>query len=212
LIVFVITADQVDSRTSADRVDEAIAVIVATAGDRLALPPDRTAGDEVQAMTADAAAALDIALALARSRAWSIGLGIGDVRTPLPDATRAATGDAFVLAREAVDDAKQRPTRFRLRIADDRARDDADVEPLVDLLLQQRSRRTDEGWELADLLADGRPQVEAARTLGITPQAVSQRARSAGLRTDDAARAALVRLLTEADAAAENRSTGTETP
>jgi predicted transcriptional regulator len=67
------------------------------------------------------------------------------------------------------------------------------------LLLLLRSRRTDEGWQLHDLLADGLSQVEAAERLGVTAQAVSQRARTAALRIEREARPALVRLLAEAD-------------
>ena len=48
------------------------------------LPADRTAGDEIQAATEDARTALAIVLHLTRDGNWSVGLGIGDVRTPCP--------------------------------------------------------------------------------------------------------------------------------
>jgi len=136
---------------------------------------------------------------LTRTGSWSVGCGIGSVRTPLPDQTRAATGDAFILARDAVDAAKRRPTRVSIRIADDRRLADGDVEPLLDLLLLLRSRRSDEGWQLHEVLAEGVTQTEAARRLDISPQAVSQRAQTAQLRVDDLARPALARLLADAD-------------
>ena len=97
--MFAITADQVDSRHGADLAEDALALIAATGADRLVLPPDRTAGDEVQALTGDASTALAIALALLRTGSWSVGIGIGAVETPLPEATRAARGPAFIAAR-----------------------------------------------------------------------------------------------------------------
>lgn len=204
--MFAITADQVDSRGRADLADEALQLIESTAAGRLALPADRTAGDEVQALTDDPAAALDVILALTRTGSWSVGCGIGSVRTPLPDQTRAATGDAFILARDAVDAAKRRPTRVSIRIADDRRLGDGDVEPLLDLLLLLRSRRSDEGWQLHEVLTDGVTQTEAARRLDISPQAVSQRAQTAQLRVDDLARPALARLLADADTSGKDAS------
>src|SRR5690349_4232013 len=106
-------------------------------GASLALPVDRNAGDEVQALTADAGAALRIVLHLTRDGQWSVGLGCGDVRTPLPAATREATGDAFVAARTAVTRAKRRPTRFAIAaVVNPQPADDA--EAIVDLLLTLR--------------------------------------------------------------------------
>lgn len=194
-----ITADQVGSRRGPDLVDDALAAIRRHVGERLALPPDRTAGDEIQAMTAEPAAAFELILLLTRSRQWSVGCGIGAVQTPLPTETRAGTGDAFVLAREAVEAAKGRPTRFAAAVAAGNELTADDVEPLVDLLLTVRARRSDEGWQLGDLISAGLSQNAAAERLGVTPQAVSQRARSAHLRLEKAAIPALVRVLDLAD-------------
>ncbi len=195
--MFALTADQVDSRHGRDRADEALAIIADAAGDHLALPADRTAGDEVQAITADAGTALAVALALLRTGAWTVGLGIGSVREPLPDVTRAVGGDAFIAARAAVERAKGRPTRFSAGGTEGAAEL---VQPLVDLLLATRERRTPEGWELFDLLESGMTQAAAAQRLGITPQAVSGRAQAAGIRVDAAARPALTTLLHMVDA------------
>jgi hypothetical protein len=192
--MYAITADQVDSRHGADLADDALALITATGGDRLALPADRTAGDEVQAVTGDAATALAIALALLRTGSWSVGIGVGAVETPLPSATRAARGPAFIAARDAVEAAKKRPTRFAA------AGDDGTAQPLVELLLALRDRPTPEGWELFDLVETGLSQQDAARRLGITPQAASRRALAAGIRLDQAARPALAAVLAAADA------------
>jgi hypothetical protein len=203
--MYAITADQIDSRHGADLADDALALIATVAGDRLALAADRTAGDEVQALTGDAATALTLALALLRTGSWSVGIGIGAVETPLPDATRAARGPAFIAARDAVEAAKRRPTRFAV------AGDDGSVQALVDLLLALRDRRTPEGWELFDLVETGLSQQDAARRLGITPQAASRRALAAGIRLDQAARPALAAVLAAADTA-DSATDATDSP
>ena len=159
------------------------------------LPADRTAGDEIQAATNHPGTALELVLHLTRDGNWSVGLGIGDVRLPLPEATRAIAGSAFILARDAVAFAKKRSTRFAIAIEPGRLPDAEILEPFLDLVLQLRARRTPEGWQLYDLLRTGITQAQAAVRLGVTPQAVSLRAQSAHLRTEFAAHAALVRLL-----------------
>ncbi|KQR52280.1 DNA-binding protein [Leifsonia sp. Leaf336] len=204
--MFVITADQVDSRGRPDIVAPVLAGLNERSGDRLLLPVDRNAGDELQALTADADTAFDIVTTLARGDAWSVGLGIGGVRTPLPSHTREAGGDAFVAAREAVTRAKRAPTRFAAT-AIAAPQPAADVEALIGLLLTLRAGRSEAGWELYDLVSSGLTQAEAGARLGITPQSASDRARAAGLRADLAAQPALVRLLQSADAA-QATSTG----
>lgn len=196
--MFVITADQVDSRSEPDIVGETLGLLNERYGDRLALPVDRNAGDEIQALTADAATALDLILALTRRGAWSVGLGSGDVRTPLPAETREATGDAFIAARSAVTRAKRMPTRFAVdAIVEPQAAED--VEALVNLLLSLRESRSPAGWELYDLVTTGLTQAEAGARLGITPQSASDRARAAALRVELAAIGPLTRLLTSLD-------------
>jgi hypothetical protein len=193
--MFVVTSDQRSSRTSADRVPDALATVMRAGGARLALAPERTAGDEIQFATADAAAVLATVLALTRTEAWSVGVGVGDVEHPLPDSVRAGRGSAFVRAREAVDKAKRASTRVAI-IGDDAA---ADAEALVRLLIEVRDRRSDEGWEVHDLLAGGITQREAASRLGITESAVSLRVKAAGLRAEAAAIPALERVLARLD-------------
>jgi hypothetical protein len=206
--MFVITADQIGSRNDRDRAGEMIAELVAAFGAAFTLPPDQTAGDEIQLLLPDAGTALAAVLALHRAAHWSIGLGLGEVRTPLPDTTRQASGGAFVAAREAVTRAKKAEARFSLEVdpavhlaADpdsDRSAPllDADeVEALITTLLLLRQRRSKEGWAAVDLLVSGMSQVEIAAELDISPAAVSQRIRNALWRVDQSAQPALVRLL-----------------
>ncbi|QEO09898.1 DNA-binding protein [Protaetiibacter larvae] len=206
--MFAITADQVDSRHGPALGDEGLALVTRVGGERLSLPPDRTAGDEVQALTADAATALALALALARTGRWSVGIGIGEMDAPLVGPTRTANGAALVAARAAVESAKKRPLRAAVAGGADGIRPSAaTVQTSLELLLQLRDRRSPEGWELHDLVEAGLTQVEAAQRLGITPQAASKRAIAAGLRLDAAARTALTELLELADASAGRKET-----
>lgn len=197
--MFAITADQIDSRHGPDLADDGLALLARVAGDHLALPADRTAGDEIQALTPDARTALEMILALVRTGAWSVGLGIGEVRTPLPTATRAASGTALIAARDAVEAAKRRP--WHVAVAGDGIHPRAEtLQTMLELLLQLRERRSPEGWELADLVEAGLTQADAAGRLGISPQAASKRALAAGVRLDLAARDGITELLALAEA------------
>ncbi|MFF1633710.1 DNA-binding protein [Leifsonia sp. NPDC058248] len=196
--MFVITADQVDSRSEPDIVGGTLAGLNERYGERLALPVDRNAGDEIQALTSDPRAALDLVLELTRNGAWSVGLGCGSVRAPLPAETREASGDAFIAARNAVTRAKRTTTRFAVdALTDPLAAEDA--EAILNLLLTIREGRSPAGWELYDLVASGLTQADAAARLGITPQSASDRARASGLRVELAATGALTRLLQSLD-------------
>jgi hypothetical protein len=193
--MFVLTADQIGSRSSADAVDGALQTIRGIGGGRLSLAPERTVGDEVQVATADPRCLLDVVLALTRGGEWSVGCGVGDVESDLPASIRAARGSAFVAAREAVEAAKKRPLRFAVRAADDQADAAGDAQALVDLLLSLRARRSDEGWEVFDLVASGTSQKSVAKSLGISEQAVSLRARTAQVSVELDAVPALARAL-----------------
>ncbi|MFC6357217.1 DNA-binding protein [Luethyella okanaganae] len=203
--MFVITADQIDSRNDIDRAGSLQAQLNERYRNALALLFDQTSGDELQAATDSPAVALDVVLELTRTGHWSVGLGVGAVRTPLPDAARKATGPAFVAARNAVEVAKRADARFALHgqeaspDADDQPIRVSDVEPLVTMLLLLRARRTGQGWEAVDLLTAGHNQQSAAALIGISPAAVSQRLKVAMWSVEEDARPALIRLLEELD-------------
>jgi hypothetical protein len=199
--MFVVTADQRDSRHDDDRVDRAMADLRDAAADGFVLPPERTAGDEFQFVLDRAEVLVPMVLALHRSGHWSIGLGIGPIERPLPTTTRAARGEAHFAARRAVEAAKNRQTRFALDPDAPRGPAPAagDVQALIDPLLLLRDSRTEAGWEIIDLLEAGLSQKDAAERLGVTPQAVSLRVRTASARVDGPAREAIERLLTAVD-------------
>ena len=166
--MYVVTADQRDSRSNADLVPAAIAHVSNRGGTGLTLSPERTAGDEIQFAIADAQALLAIVLDLTRTGTWSVGVGAGGIESPLPTSVRAARGEAFLNARDAVDRAKKAPTRVAITAS--HGGDDA--EALVRLLIELRDRRSPEGWEVYDLLAAGHSQRESAARLGITQGAL----------------------------------------
>ncbi len=174
------------------------------------LAPDAADSGDVRALTPSPRAALETVLHLARARQWRVGLGIGAVRTPLPATMRDASGSGVVAAHDALGAAARRASRCAIR--GEGTSPVEPLEPLLDLLLAHRERWSEQGWQLHDLLEAGRTaaggtqaggtQADAAQTLGITPQAVSKRARAAGLRVDAEARTALTQLLGAALSAA----------
>lgn len=197
--MFVITADQVASRREADRAGALVDELAERYADDLVLPADQTAGDEIQLVTRSAPTALAIVLDATRTGRWSVGVGVGDIRMPLPDAARKATGSAFIAAREAVTAAKRADGRFALRAAGPDA-SAADVEALIRLLVLLRERRTDHGWEVVELMRAGHQQKEAAALLDVSPAAVSARLKAAMWRAEADSRPALERLLAELEA------------
>lgn len=192
--MYVLTVDQRGSRRDIDRVADLL--------DELRDAPllrkfERTAGDEVQAVSDDSGTVIDLVLNLLDRDNWSIGIGIGPVETPLPAQTRAGRGPAFEHARTAVEKAKNVPGR----IAADGADTDSasDVDAALTMLATIVLRRTDQGVEAVALARAGRSQAEIADELGISKQAVSQRLLTAGWQAEFAGRALLRRLFERAD-------------
>jgi hypothetical protein len=191
--MFVITADQRNSRRRSDAVAEALLQLNAERANDLALAAERTAGDEVQMLVDSARATLEIALELTRTGQWSVGIGIGTVNSPDGSSVRATNGPAFTAARTAIDRAKKSPAKCAIdsEPTSELARD---IDPLLELLILMR---------LYELLNTGITQADAAEQLGISPQSASQRALVAGLRTEEDAVRALANLLDRAHRDAE---------
>src|SRR5689334_2614434 len=103
--MFVVTADQRRSRTGEDQVPAVLDALSAIPALRRF---ERTAGDEIQGMPADAQAVVAVVVALVRAGWWT-GVGVGPVDRPLPRSARAGRGGAYVAARRAVDSAKSAP-------------------------------------------------------------------------------------------------------
>lgn len=193
--MFVLTVDQRGSRRDVDRVGD---IIDDMADRRLLRPFERTAGDEIQAVTDDPALLVLVALELIRREHWSVGIGIGRVEQPLPRQTRAGRGPAFEAARIAVERAKRAPARIAVEQAPaDSSRDElaADVDAAFTLLGTIVTRQTKDGREAIALMDSGLTQVSAAAHLGITKQAMSKRLLTAGWHAELAGRRLAERLL-----------------
>lgn len=195
--MFVLTIDQRGSRRGDDLVPALLAGLPAVPG--LVRRTERTVGDEVQAVLDDAAGVVELVLHALRLGEWSVGVGAGPVDEPLPASTREARGEAFVLARAAVDAAKSRARTVPLAVRGARAVAAADAEAVLTLVGAVAARRSDAGWRAVDeARAAGGSQEAVARRLGVTQQAVSQRLRAALWAEELAARPAAARLLTAA--------------
>jgi len=194
--MLVLTIDQRHSRRGDDLVAE---LLTRLNRDEAPLTRrfERTAGDEGQGIVADSDYAVDLVLGLVRSADWSVGIGLGEVREPLPDSVRAASGAAFENARVAVQKAKSSPRHLRVVGPDPAAAEEADA--LLSLLAAVVQRRTSEGWEVVELLAQGHTQRHIAARLGISSQAVSQRVRVALWAEESRTRPLAARLLRAAD-------------
>ncbi|MCP2195258.1 Winged helix-turn-helix DNA-binding [Williamsia deligens] len=156
-------------------------------------PFDRTAGDEVQAVTDDPEVVVDVVMELVALGGWSVGVGVGAVEEPLPMVTRAGRGPAFEAARTAVTRAKRAPGNVSLAGGDpSRA---ADASAVLALLAIVVARRSPEGHEAVALVRSGVSQSDIAEQLGISKQAVSQRLSVAEWQAERDGRAAAVHLV-----------------
>jgi hypothetical protein len=196
--MLVLTIDQRASRREADRIEDLLTRLAARPeATRYVRGFERTAGDEVQGLLDSPDDAVNLVLDLVREGHWYVGVGVGPVRTPIPASVRAASGPAFLDARTAVERAKS--TVARLAVIGPDADTAEDAEALLALLGAVIHRRSRQGWEVVDLMAEGLAQKDIAQRLGISPQAVSQRLRAALWNEERRVRPIASRLLREAD-------------
>lgn len=212
---FVVTADQRDSRHQPDAVPALLEQLAARPTAPDALPFERAAGDEVQGVLTSGTEVVQVLELLLRSGRWRAGIGVGTVEHPLPDSVRAARGPAFIAARRAVERSHRGPQPLALEANTDleHATDPglpalAHAEAALWLWAGVLTRRTAEGWEVVDRLAEHSTQREVAEALGVSPSAVSQRLRTAGATEADRG-AALCAALLDAAAAGLSDPSGT---
>ncbi|MDN4481648.1 winged helix-turn-helix domain-containing protein [Demequina muriae] len=200
--MFVVTADQRGSTRKGDRVESLMSELrpwMERWDADVALPLERTVGDEVQIVLTGPAAAVDLALHLMRVGDWSVGVGAGPVNEPWGESARASSGAAFVHARQAVERARGRSEPVPVVAAGEDADAAESATAVLQLLASVVRRRSDAGWEVADLLGPDATQREVATRLGISEQAVSQRVTSAMLDEERRARPVAADLLVSAE-------------
>ncbi len=191
--MFAVTIDQRGSRRDGDRVPDLLRALEErwpgiVADSSVARPSgcvrgfERTVGDEVQAVLEDAGLVVEVVSWVLRHGGWSVGIGAGRVDEPLPPNARAASGPAFVLAREAVEAAKSRQRVVPLAVRGAHHQAGLDAESVLTLVAATAARRSAAGWEAIDALEAAGPDVrqeDVAAAMGVSQQAVSQRLRTA---------------------------------
>jgi hypothetical protein len=193
-MLFVLTVDQRGSRSTSDLVPELLNFLNRRPRrSGLLRRFERTAGDEVQGVFSEARPTVDVIVELLRADSWYVGLGIGEVTQPLPRSTRAGSGEAFVFAREAVTRAKSSP--HHVNVVGTNSRVAEQVETVLWLMASVLRRRSERGWAVADLLAEGLTRREIGVKLGISQSAVTQRAQAAGFAEEQRGRVLAADLL-----------------
>jgi hypothetical protein len=231
--MFVLTIDQRGSTRDIDRVPSLLQdVSTLTASGTF----ERSVGDEIQGVLQNPDEAVTIALHALRIGHWYVGIGVGNVDTPLPQSPREGSGPAFVAARHAVERAKAAGGHVPLAVLPGISRRGdaavgrylntsaasaasaacANAEAVLRLIGRLIQERTESQWKVVDALTavqqnhEGRhgTQKIAARELGITEQSVSRAVLRSGWQEEWAARPAAKMLLTLADRMIEAEGTG----
>lgn len=194
-----ITIDQRRSRGAPEiRVDHWAAELNEEFSDELILPFDPTLGDEIQGVMAAPPAIVETVLRGVREKGWWLGVGIGEVETPMQKTAARSRGQAFYRAREAVEAAKRSHHGFAVRTGDERST--SDIQAVLELLafLIRRRGHDPKRWRAVELAQKGRSTVEIGKAFGITQQAASKRLLSAGFYEEAQGRKLAERLLREA--------------
>jgi DNA-binding transcriptional ArsR family regulator len=188
----VILLDQRKSRARADLVAEWSNMLNTDPSLAFLLPFERTAGDEMQALVDDPRTLTELALRVLDSAQWWVGIGVGVVSQPLPRSVREGQGQAFHLARRALEAAKRKGSAgLRVLAAD---RDNGDLEAALLLMGALYRRRSAASRRVIDLVRAGESGLEVAERLGISPQAVSQHLRLGQWREEQAGRVLVTHL------------------
>ena len=204
--MFVIDVDQRGSRGAEDLVPAAMRRVEGVlrgpkgASTSLVLPVERTVGDEFQCLLSSAAGVIAVVRDLVRIGGWSVGVAVGAVEYPLPDSVRSARGQAFVLARTAVEEAKR--ARPSVAFRSPNGRQSQEISAYFRLLATLWKSRTDAGWEAVDAMEASAPELtmsEVAPRMGISRQALGQRLQAGEWKVEREAIPLLERLLEEAD-------------
>jgi hypothetical protein len=169
--MFVMTIDQQDSRANPDAVPGILEQLAPVA---TVVPFSRTIGDEVQGVLADPAALAEAVRRVAVDSGWHIGIGVGEVETPLPKTTTEGRGQAFYTAREAVETAKTAPAHLFVA-ADSSSGHGPFAETALRLLVTTLAELRPQSRRYVDFRLDHPEATQAtiADQFGVSQQAVS---------------------------------------
>jgi SatD family (SatD) len=195
----VVTIDQRSSRGALlNRADEWAADLNERFAKELIRPFVTTTGDEIQGVTKTPNTIVEILLGGIQERAWWLGVGIGDVETPLQQTAARSRGPAFYNARDAVEAAKRSHHGFVVLAENDRL--SSDIQTVLELLafLIRRRGHDPMRWRAVELAQEGRSTVEIGKAFDITQQAASKRLLNAGFYEEVQGRELAERLFREA--------------
>jgi hypothetical protein len=137
---------------------------------------ERTAGDEMEGLVREPGSLATLILRALEAGSWWIGVGIGEVLTPLPISVRSCHGSAFVLARRAIELAKRRPRSGpvqRVRVLAEEL-DPSHLEAALLLMAVLFGRPGSQYGDAVRLRDEGLTITEVAQRLRVSKQAVSQ--------------------------------------
>lgn len=192
--MFAITIDQRRSRDNPDGVPELLELLSTYP---LVRRFERTAGDEVQGLADDPDVAVSVAVAVAGDGKWWVGVGIGNVETPLPPSVRESRGPALVFARKAVERAHR--TSYGVAVGGDFA---VHAETALQALASMVVARSPEGHQAVSAMQSSASQKDAAQLLGISAQAISRRLQVARWADEQRMRDLTIHLMSEAESRA----------
>lgn len=197
--MIVLTMDQQHSRHEADRVPALLEDLDTM---ETLVGFERTVGDEIQGLIANAEKAASVIRLVLRRGGWHIGVGCGpvddDVLAEIRSGTiRTARGPAFIRAREAVETAKKYPVSVAVVGAQEKA--SAAVQSVLQLIGVVANGRTGAQREVVELLEQGMSGQEIASALKISEPSVSRRRRLSNIAEEEAAWPVVIQLLSDLD-------------
>lgn len=182
--VYVLTLDQQRSRSGTDQVPELLEMLSEVPVEAAF---ERTVGDEVQGVAADASAVVAAVRIVLRQGGWHVGVGLGPGSLSPDGGTRSGFGPAFIAARQAVETAKGSHSSVAVQVGLVRGGHDpeaqalaAEAQALLRLIGMAVSRRSPAQREVVTLLDSGMTGKQVAHRLAVSPQAVSGRRTAAG--------------------------------
>ncbi|EEH63376.1 hypothetical protein HMPREF0044_1300 [Gleimia coleocanis DSM 15436] len=194
--MYVITADQKKStKTKVDLVPKALQELKII---KTVLPFERTVGDEIQGVIKDSEEALKAIKIIVAMGEWHCGLGVGNANLNNATKTTEATGEAFVKARHAVEEAKKHYLGLAVQ-SDAKTTTVSQLEALLRtkaILVSGRSQRQKEIIEKREALASAN---EVAEKLKLSKGTISKSLRTSNWEVETSTDSLALSLMEEID-------------